>query len=123
VYIVSFGGDGFCEVFEIVVLNVNYLLVRLCEGCVGKYLLLVFECCCMYEFVFLGVLVRCDFDIKMFDVVKWLFDYGFYLLMIYFLLFVDEVLMVELIEIEICELFDVFVEVFDWIFVEVECDL
>lgn len=46
------------------------------------------------------------------DIVKCLIDFGFYVFIVYFLMVVFEVLMVELIEIESKEIFDVFLEVF-----------
>lgn len=54
--------------------------------------------------------------------VKWLLDFGVYLLIIYFLLNVEEGMMIELIEIEFKEIFDYFIDILISIVEEVKND-
>lgn len=54
--------------------------------------------------------------------VKWLLDFGVYLLIIYFLLNVEEGMMIELIEIEFKEMFDYFIDILISIVEEVKND-
>lgn len=96
VYILMMGGVGLMQVMWVVILNVNYIVSCL----VGVYLVLfmgnwgcvVYECILdMCFFQVYGVIVD--------DIVKWLIDNGFYVLIMSFL--VVGILMVELIEFEI----------------------
>lgn len=104
-YICFMGFDGLKVVIENVVLNVNYMMRKFVF-----YYDFLFDCYCKYEFVLLGKWQK-KLGVCMLDIVKWLFDFGYYLFMIYFLFNVEECIMIELIEMELKEILDVFIDV------------
>lgn len=104
-YICFMGFDGLKVVIENVVLNVNYMMRRFVF-----YYDLLYVCYCKYEFVLLGRRQK-KFGVRMFDIVKWFLDFGYYLLIVYFFFNVEESIMIELMEMELKEMFDVFIDV------------
>ena len=136
-YIRSLGAEGLRDASETAVLNANYLLARLREHDVAKYLPLAFpqsipsspqsippspegigahppksgdERLCMHEFVLSGGPMRRELQIKTLDLAKRLLDFGFHPPTVYFPLLVDEALMVEPTETETKETLDAFAE-------------
>lgn len=104
-YIKMLGRDGVKDVMEYVILNVNYIKVCL-EG-VYEVLYVGEKGCIVYEFIvdfcFFKVVVSVE------DVVKWLIDYGFYVFILFFLVF--GMIMIELIESESKDELDCFCDV------------
>lgn len=117
IYILIMGRDGFKEVSEMVVLNVNYIK----ESIKDDYILLI-DILCKYEFV-LGGLLRGEVNIKIIDIVKRLLDYGYYFLIMYFFFIINEVFMIEFIESESIEILDSFIEVMKSVVKEVKEEL
>jgi glycine dehydrogenase subunit 2 len=121
-YILSLGGDGLAEASETAVLNANYLLARMREGRMGRYLPLAFDRRCMHEFVLSGSGARKELGIKTLDIAKRLLDFGFHPPTVYFPLLVDEALMVEPTETEAKESLDAFADAVEEILAEAERD-
>ncbi len=109
-YIRSLGGDGLKDASEVAVLNANYLLARLKQHDVAKYLPLAYGELCMHEFVLSGGPMKRDLQIKTLDLAKRLLDFGFHPPTVYFPLLVDEALMVEPTETETKETLDAFAD-------------
>jgi glycine dehydrogenase subunit 2 len=107
-YICSLGGDGLRDASETAVLNANYLLARLREEDVARYLPLAYGELCMHEFVLSGGPMKRDLEIKTLDLAKRLLDHGFHPPTVYFPLLVEEALMVEPTETETRETLDAF---------------
>jgi glycine dehydrogenase subunit 2 len=109
-YIRSLGADGLKDASETAVLNANYLLARLREKEVAKYLPLAYGDLCMHEFVLSGGPMKRALEIKTLDLAKRLLDFGFHPPTVYFPLLVDEALMVEPTETETKETLDAFAD-------------
>jgi glycine dehydrogenase subunit 2 len=109
-YIRSLGADGLKDASETAVLNANYLLARLREKEVAKYLPLAYGELCMHEFVLSGGPMKRALQIKTLDLAKRLLDFGFHPPTVYFPLLVDEALMVEPTETETKETLDAFAD-------------
>jgi glycine dehydrogenase subunit 2 len=109
-YICSLGGDGLKDASETAVLNANYLLARLKEHDVGKYLPLAYGELCLHEFVLSGGPMKKALQIKTLDLAKRLLDFGFHPPTVYFPLLVEEALMVEPTETETKETLDAFAD-------------
>src|SRR5215208_1229900 len=107
-YMLSLGDDGLQEASETAVLNANYLLARMSEGRVGKYMPVAFDRRCMHEFVLSGAPAKRELGIKTVDIAKRLLDHGMHPPTVYFPLLVDEALMVEPTETETRETLDAF---------------
>lgn len=106
-YIVMMGVKNLIVVMEIVIFNVNYIV-----KCFVLYYLVLYLGLggfVVYECIFDLCLIKEMSGISVDDVVKCLMDYGFYVLMMSFL--VLGMLMVELIELELQEEFDCFIVV------------
>ena len=121
-YILSLGGDGLTEASETAVLNANYLLARMREGRIGKYLPLAFERTPMHEFVLSGKPAKKELGTKTLDVAKRILDHGMHPPTIYFPLLVDEAMMIEPTETETKESLDSFAEAIESILGEAEED-
>ncbi len=121
-YILSLGGDGLQEASETAVLNANYLLAKMREGRVGRYLPLAFERTPMHEFVLSGRAARKELGTKTLDIAKRLLDHGMHPPTIYFPLLVDEAMMIEPTETETRESLDGFAEAVESILAEAEED-
>jgi glycine dehydrogenase subunit 2 len=109
-YICSLGGDGLKDASEVAVLNANYLLAKLRELGVERYLPLAYGELCMHEFVLSGGPMKQELKIKTLDLAKRLLDFGFHPPTVYFPLLVEEALMVEPTETETKETLDAFAE-------------
>jgi glycine dehydrogenase subunit 2 len=109
-YILSLGGDGLFEASETAVLNANYLKARLAEGRAGERLPIAFDRHCMHEFVLSGKPMKRDLGLATLDVAKRLLDFGFHPPTVYFLLLVDEALLIEPTETETRETLDAFAD-------------
>src|SRR5262249_54510606 len=110
-YILSLGGDGLQEASETAVLNANYLLAKLRELGVTKYLPAAYdERICMHEFVLSGAPMKKQLGLRTLDLAKRLLDFGFHPPTVYFPLLVDEALLVEPTETETRETLDGFAE-------------
>ena len=125
-YIRSLGAAGLRDASEVAVLNANYLLARLGELGVLKYLPLAYANAssnasipvgdeavrglCLHEFVLSGGPMKRDLQIKTLDLAKRLLDHGYHPPTVYFPLLVDEALMVEPTETETKETLDAFAE-------------
>jgi glycine dehydrogenase subunit 2 len=109
-YIRSLGGDGLKDASQVAVLNANYLLARLNEHGVARYLPLAYGDLCMHEFVLSGGPMKRELQIKTLDLAKRLLDFGFHPPTVYFPLLVEEALMVEPTETETKETLDAFAD-------------
>jgi glycine dehydrogenase subunit 2 len=123
-YIRSLGGDGLKDASQAAVLNANYLLARLREHGVDRYLPLAYPPSrgvprdgaqaggelCMHEFVLSGGPMKRELQIRTLDLAKRLLDFGFHPPTVYFPLLVDEALMVEPTETETRETLDAFAD-------------
>jgi glycine dehydrogenase subunit 2 len=109
-YICSLGGDGLRDASEAAVLNANYLLARLREQDIARYLPLAYGDLCMHEFVLSGEPMKRELGVRTLDLAKRLLDFGFHPPTVYFPLLVDEALMVEPTETETRETLDAFAE-------------
>jgi glycine cleavage system P protein (glycine dehydrogenase) subunit 2 len=109
-YILSLGADGLQEASETAVLNANYLLAKLRELGVTKYLPAAYERVCMHEFVLSGAPMKKQLGLRTLDLAKRLLDHGFHPPTVYFPLLVDEALLVEPTETETREMLDSFAE-------------
>jgi glycine dehydrogenase subunit 2 len=109
-YIRSLGADGLKDASETAVLNANYLLARLRQKEVARYLPLAYGELCMHEFVLSGGPMKRELQIKTLDLAKRLLDFGFHPPTVYFPLLVDEALMVEPTETETKETLDAFAD-------------
>src|SRR4051794_25747413 len=109
-YILSLGADGLQEASETAVLNANYLLAKLRELGVTKYLPAAYERTCMHEFVLSGAPMKRELGLRTLDLAKRLLDHGFHPPTVYFPLLVDEALLVEPTETETKETLDAFAE-------------
>jgi glycine dehydrogenase subunit 2 len=125
-YICSLGAAGLRDASEVAVLNANYLLARLGELGVLKYLPLAYANAssnasipvgdeavrglCLHEFVLSGGPMKRDLQIKTLDLAKRLLDHGYHPPTVYFPLLVDEALMVEPTETETKETLDAFAQ-------------
>jgi glycine dehydrogenase subunit 2 len=125
-YIRSLGAAGLKDASEVAVLNANYLLARLGELGVLKYLPLAYANAssnassptgteavrglCLHEFVLSGGPMKRELQIKTLDLAKRLLDHGYHPPTVYFPLLVDEALMVEPTETETKETLDAFAE-------------
>jgi glycine dehydrogenase subunit 2 len=109
-YICSLGADGLKDASQAAVLNANYLLARLRERGVAKYLPLAYGELCMHEFVLSGGPMKKELKIKTLDLAKRLLDFGFHPPTVYFPLLVEEALMVEPTETETKETLDAFTD-------------
>src|SRR5205085_12136329 len=110
-YILSLGADGLQEASETAVLNANYLLAKLRELGVTKYLPAAYdERTCMHEFVLSGAPMKRKLGLRTLDLAKRLLDHGFHPPTVYFPLLVDEALLVEPTETETKETLDAFAE-------------
>jgi glycine dehydrogenase subunit 2 len=125
-YIRSLGAAGLKDASEVAVLNANYLLARLGELGVLKYLPLAYSNAssnassptgteavrglCLHEFVLSGGPMKRELQIKTLDLAKRLLDHGYHPPTVYFPLLVDEALMVEPTETETKETLDAFAE-------------
>ena len=89
-YILSLGADGLQEASETAVLNANYLLAKLRELGVTKYLPAAYdERICMHEFVLSGAPMKKNLGLKTVDLAKRLLYHGFHPPTVYFPLLVD----------------------------------
>jgi glycine dehydrogenase subunit 2 len=128
-YICSLGAAGLKDASEVAVLNANYLLARLGELRVLKFLPLAYANArasdsnasipegdeavrglCLHEFVLSGGPMKRDLEIKTLDLAKRLLDHGYHPPTVYFPLLVDEALMVEPTETETKETLDAFAQ-------------
>ncbi len=130
-YIRSLGAAGLRDASEVAVLNANYLLARLGELGVLRYLPLAYANAtvdapnasvpvgdeavrgrglCLHEFVLCGGPMRRELQIKTLDLAKRLLDHGYHPPTVYFPLLVDEALMVEPTETETRETLDAFAQ-------------
>ncbi|HEU0250711.1 MAG TPA: aminomethyl-transferring glycine dehydrogenase subunit GcvPB [Solirubrobacteraceae bacterium] len=128
-YICSLGAAGLKDASEVAVLNANYLLARLGELGVLKFLPLAYansrangsnasipegdeavRGLCLHEFVLSGGPMKRDLEIKTLDLAKRLLDHGYHPPTVYFPLLVDEALMVEPTETETKETLDAFAQ-------------
>jgi glycine dehydrogenase subunit 2 len=125
-YIRSLGAAGLRDASETAVLNANYLLARLEEVGVLKFLRLAYANAssnasipvgdeavrglCLHEFVLSGGPMKRELQIKTLDLAKRLLDHGYHPPTVYFPLLVDEALMVEPTETETKETLDAFAE-------------
>jgi glycine dehydrogenase subunit 2 len=109
-YIRSLGEEGLRDVSATAVLNANYLLARLRELGVDRYLPLAYGRLCMHEFVLSGGPLKRELKVKTLDLAKRLLDFGFHPPTVYFPLIVEEALMVEPTETETKETLDAFAE-------------
>ncbi len=109
-YICSLGGDGLKDASETAVLNANYLLARLKQKDVARFLPLAYGDLCMHEFVLSGAPMKRALRIKTLDLAKRLLDFGFHPPTVYFPLLVEEALMVEPTETETKETLDAFAD-------------
>jgi glycine dehydrogenase subunit 2 len=98
------------DVSATAVLNANYLLARLRELGVDRYLPLAYGRLCMHEFVLSGGPLKRELKVKTLDLAKRLLDFGFHPPTVYFPLIVEEALMVEPTETETKETLDAFAE-------------
>jgi glycine dehydrogenase subunit 2 len=121
-YILSLGGDGLQEASETAVLNANYLLARMREGRIGRYLPLAFEQPPLHEFVLSGRPAKRELGTKTLDIAKRLLDHGMHPPTVYFPLLVDEALMIEPTETETRESLDAFADAVESILAEAEQD-
>jgi glycine dehydrogenase subunit 2 len=121
-YICSLGSEGLQDASETAVLNANYLLARLREESVAKYLPLAFGERCMHEFVLDGSAMKRDLGIRTLDLAKRLLDHGFHPPTVYFPLLVDEALLVEPTETETKETLDAFADAIAAVLREAEGD-
>jgi glycine dehydrogenase subunit 2 len=102
-YLRSLGKEGLKKVSHNAVLNANYLMKRL-----KKFFYLPYDGPCMHEFVLSGQDEKMN-DVRAWDIVKRLLDFGFHPPTIYFPLIVKEALMIEPTETESRETLDAFV--------------
>jgi glycine dehydrogenase subunit 2 len=110
-YILSLGADGLQEASETAVLNANYLLAKLRELGVTKYLPAAYdERLCMHEFVLSGAPMKRELGLRTLDLAKRLLDHGYHPPTVYFPLLVDEALLVEPTETETRETLDGFAQ-------------
>jgi glycine dehydrogenase subunit 2 len=109
-YICSLGAEGLRDASETAVLNANYLLARLRERDVARYLPLAYGELCMHEFVLSGGPMKRELQIKTLDLAKRLLDFGYHPPTVYFPLLVEEALMVEPTETETKETLDGFAD-------------
>jgi glycine dehydrogenase subunit 2 len=125
-YIRSLGAAGLRDASEVAVLNANYLLARLGELGVLKFLPLAYANAsanapspkgtgavrglCLHEFVLSGGPMKRELQIKTLDLAKRLLDHGYHPPTVYFPLLVDEALMVEPTETETKETLDAFAQ-------------
>jgi len=125
-YIRSLGAPGLKDASETAVLNANYLLARLGELGVLKFLPLAYANAhsnasipegdeavrglCLHEFVLSGGPMKRNLQIKTLDLAKRMLDYGYHPPTVYFPLLVEEALMVEPTETETKETLDSFAE-------------
>jgi glycine dehydrogenase subunit 2 len=110
-YILSLGADGLQEASETAVLNANYLLAKLRELGVTKYLPAAYdERVCMHEFVLSGAPMKRELGLRTLDLAKRLLDHGYHPPTVYFPLLVDEALLVEPTETETKETLDAFAQ-------------
>jgi glycine dehydrogenase subunit 2 len=107
-YIRSLGAPGLRDVSETAVLNANYLLARLREEGVLRYLPAAHERLCMHEFVLSGGPMKRELGIRTLDLAKRLLDFGVHPPTVYFPLIVDEALLIEPTETETKETLDEF---------------
>jgi glycine dehydrogenase subunit 2 len=110
-YIRSLGAPGLKDVSEAAVLNANYLLARLRQEGVLKYLPAAHERLCMHEFVLSGGPMKRELGIRTLDLAKRLLDFGVHPPTVYFPLIVDEALLIEPTETETKETLDAFAAV------------
>jgi glycine dehydrogenase subunit 2 len=110
-YIRSLGADGLRDVSETAVLNANYLLARLKQADVARYLPVAFDRVCMHEFVLSGAPAKRELGIRTLDLAKRLLDFGVHPPTVYFPLLVDEALLIEPTETETKETLDEFAEI------------
>lgn len=106
-YIVMMGCEGLCKVIQVVQFNVNYIV-----KCLVLYFKILYIGCnglVVYECIFDVCLLEKISGIGVEDVVKCLIDFGFYVLILSFL--VVGMLMVELIESELLYELDCFINV------------
>lgn len=110
------GVEGLKKVSQVVIFNVNYIVSCLQD----VFLVLYIGCdgCVVYECIFDICLLKEEIGISELDIVKCLIDYGFYVLMMLFL--VVGMLMVELIEFESKVELDCFIDVMLVICVEID---
>jgi glycine dehydrogenase subunit 2 len=109
-YICSLGAPGLKDVSEAAVLNANYLLARLAEEGVAKYLPRAYGELCMHELVVSGAPLKRELQIRTLDLAKRLLDFGFHPPTVYFPLLVEEALMIEPTETETKETLDAFAD-------------
>ncbi len=109
-YILSLGAEGLQEASETAVLNANYLLAKLNQLGVTKYLPAAYDRVCMHEFVLSGAPMKRELGLRTLDLAKRLLDHGFHPPTVYFPLLVDEALLVEPTETETKETLDAFAE-------------
>jgi glycine dehydrogenase subunit 2 len=110
-YIRSLGAAGLRDVSETAVLNANYLVARLRQEGVLRYLPAAHERLCMHEFVLSGGPMKRELGIRTLDLAKRLLDFGVHPPTVYFPLIVDEALLVEPTETETRETLDEFARV------------
>lgn len=103
-YIRTYGPDGLCKVSEYAVLNANYMLKRL-----APYFDVPFNRFCKHEFVLSGTRQK-KLGVKTLDMAKRLLDFGYHPPTIYFLLNVEECIMIEPTETESKETLDGFID-------------
>jgi glycine dehydrogenase subunit 2 len=107
-YIRSLGAAGLRDVSETAVLNANYLLARLRDEGVLRYLPAAHERLCMHEFVLSGGPMKRELGLRTLDLAKRLLDFGVHPPTVYFPLIVDEALLIEPTETETKETLDAF---------------
>jgi glycine dehydrogenase subunit 2 len=109
-YICSLGASGLKDVSEAAVLNANYLLARLAQEEVARYLPRAYGELCMHELVLSGAPLKRELKIRTLDLAKRLLDFGFHPPTVYFPLLVEEALMLEPTETETKETLDAFAD-------------
>src|SRR6185437_3295986 len=102
-YIRALGADGLRAISEAAVLNANYVQARLRDAYE-----LAHDRTCMHEVVFSGNRQKAQSGVKTLDIAKRMIDYGYHPPTIYFLLVVDEAMMIEPTESETKETLDAF---------------
>ena len=103
-YILSLGKEGIPQASKSAVLNANYLMRKMVEGGLGKYL--VYDEICMHEFVLSMTALKAETGVSALDLAKAMLDNGMHPPTMYFPLIVDEALMFEPTETETRETLD-----------------
>jgi glycine dehydrogenase subunit 2 len=121
-YIRSLGAAGLRDASEVAVLNANYLLARLQQNGVARYLPLAYDRLCGHEFVLSGAPMKRHLGVRALDLAKRLLDHGFHPPTVYFPLLVEEALLIEPTETETKDALDAFADAVSAILREAEAD-